>query len=465
MSWYCALGAVRYHFPDLKSLLAKASPAREGDERAGVAAHSAEQREAACVCLRDLPLRQFLEDPVLPWEDDDVSRLILETHDAAAFAPLSGWTVHQFCRWLLDDDTDGVALAKLANGLTPEMVAAASKLLTNHELLLVASKIRVITRFRNTQGLRGHVSVRLQPDYPTDCLHGLAAPVLDGLAKGCGDAMIGIKPRTRSLSGQTFLLHVLDEIIARHGIPTQSCLFTDLPSQMEARRLHAPLDLVFQTLSGTERANRNLGADRGVLAEARQAALAAKRCPSQAQVVYFQTGQGTGLCPFTRHGLDQQTIEARAYAVARAFDPFLVNTVIGRNGSTYLANTKQRVRAGLEDIFCGKLLGLPMGADVCCTDGNHEDMDILLAMLGLAGSQSLTRLPCDTEVGRPKPLSLAEDDHQLRKILGLRPAPEFEDWLFEMGIFDDVNRMAPHGRSTGLSISPWLHKLAAIQAS
>ncbi len=438
------IGARRHSFEGLAELLAKASPERSGDQLAGVAAESAEERVAAQCLLADVPLSDFLAEPLIPYEEDEVTRLILDSHQPAAFVRLSTLSVGQFREWLLDYSTDGAALEAVAAGLTPEMVAAVSKIMSNQDLILVAAKRNVITAFRNTIGLPGRLSVRLQPNHPTDDVHGIAASTLDGLLYGCGDAVIGINPATDSVAAMETLLKLLDELIQRHQIPTQSCILAHVTTAIECISRGAPVDLVFQSVAGTEAANRSFGIDLALLDEARQAALSLNRGTVGNHVMYFETGQGSCLSASANHGLDQQTCEARAYAVARAFSPLLVNTVVGFIGPEYLYNGKQIIRAGLEDHFCGKLLGLPMGCDVCYTnhaDADQDDMDNLLTLLGVAGCNFIMGVPGADDIMLGYQSTSFHDSHYLRQVLGLRPAPEFDTWLQEHGIVKDGTRL------------------------
>lgn len=426
-----------YTFPDLKTLMAKASPEKSGDQLAGIAASSAEERIAARMVLADLPLSRFLEEPLIPYEDDEVTRLILDTHDKSAFEPIKSLTVGGLRNWLLAYETDSESLAAIAPGLTPEMVAAVSKLMRNQDLILVAQKCRVVTAFRNTIGLPGRLSARLQPNHPTDDLNGIAASIVDGLLYGCGDAVIGINPASDSPQATRALLEMLDELIQRYAIPTQSCVLAHATSQIRAIEEGAPLDLMFQSIAGTEAANRSFGIDLKLLAEAQAAALSLKRGTVGQNVMYFETGQGSALSANAHHGVDQQTCEARAYAVARAFKPLLVNTVVGFIGPEYLYNGQQIIRAGLEDHFCGKLLGLPMGCDVCYTnhaEADQDDMDTLLTLLGVAGCTYVMGVPGADDIMLSYQSTSFHDILYLRSTLGLRPAPEFEAWLEQMQI-------------------------------
>jgi len=432
-----SVGGVRYGFDSLAELLARATPARSGDELAGICAATAQERIAAQIALADLPLRRFLNEAVVPYETDEVTRLILDTHDAAAFAPISSFTVGDLRDWLLSDDATGERLAALAAGLTPEMAAAVSKLMRLQDLVLVARKIRVVTRFRTTVGLPGRLSTRLQPNHPTDDAAGIAASIVDGLMLGSGDAVIGINPVSDSLRTLMDLLRLIDRARERFAIPTQSCVLAHVTTQMEAMRGGAPVDLVFQSIGGTEATNKSFGVSIALLDEAHQMARELKRGGIEGElfepnVMYFETGQGSALSANAHHGVDQQTIEARAYAVARRYRPMLVNTVVGFIGPEYLYDGKQILRAGLEDHFCGKLLGLPMGCDVCYTnhaEADQDDMDALLTMLGAAGVNYIMGVPGADDIMLNYQSTSFHDALYLRRVLGLRPAPEFEAWL------------------------------------
>jgi ethanolamine ammonia-lyase large subunit len=428
-----------YAFADLRELLAKATPARSGDYLAGVAAATSEERVAAQMALAALPLSTFLNEAVIPYEEDEVTRLIVDGHDVAAFAPVRHLTVGDFRNWLLGDDADEAALARLAPGITPEMAAAVSKIMRIQDLVQVARKCRVVTRFRNTIGLAGTLSTRLQPNHPLDDASGIAASLLDGLLYGSGDAVIGINPATDNLPQVMRLLAMLDEIIARHAIPTQSCVLTHVTNTIAAIERGAPVDLVFQSIAGTQAANASFGIDLKLLEEARQAALSLGRGTVGENVMYFETGQGSALSARAHHGVDQQTCEARAYAVARKFQPLLVNTVVGFIGPEYLYDGKQIIRAGLEDHFCGKLLGLPMGCDVCYTnhaEADQDDMDVLLTMLGVAGCTYVMGVPGADDIMLNYQTTSFHDALYARRVLGLDPAPEFLAWLRAMGIVE-----------------------------
>lgn len=434
-----------YLFEDLKTLLAKASPLRSGDILAGVAADSFEERIAAQLALADLPLKTFLNEAVVPYEQDEISRLILDGHDANAFAPISHFTLGQFRDWLLSDQANSLTLDALAPGLTPEMVAGVSKLMRNQDLIAVAQKSEVISRFRNTIGLRGHLATRLQPNHPTDDPKGVAASIIDGLLYGSGDAVIGINPATDSPSAVRTLLHLIDDLREKYQIPTQSCVLCHVSTTLRIIQ-EAPVDLVFQSIGGTEQCNRSFGIDLALLQEAQAAALDLNRGTIGSQVMYFETGQGSALSANAHFGVDQQTLEARAYAVARKFDPFLVNTVVGFIGPEYLYDGKQIIRAGLEDHFCGKLLGLPMGADICYTnhaEADQDDMDALLTLLGVAGCNFIMGIPGSDDIMLNYQSTSFHDALYLRKVLGKKPAPEFEQWLLAQGILDENGRKLP----------------------
>ena len=446
MAYRQTLGGVNWQFADLRVLLARASPARSGDALAGLAAGSATERMAARLALAELPLKAFLSEALIPYEADEVTRLIIDTHDLAAFAPVAHLTVGDFRDWLLSDAADTAALAALAPGLTPEMVAAASKLMRNQDLIAVARKCSVVTRFRNTLGLPGHLAVRLQPNPPTDDLRGIAAAIVDGLLYGVGDAVIGINPVGDSLAQLEALLRLLDRVIAQLAIPTQACVLTHVTNSLALIERGVPVDLVFQSVAGTEQANRSFGIDLALLREARAAALSLGRGARGDNVMYFETGQGSALSAEAHHGVDQQTCEARAYAVAREFKPLLTNTVVGFIGPEYLFDGRQILRAGLEDHCCGKLLGLPMGCDVCYTnhaEADQDDMDNLLTLLGVAGVNFVMGVPGADDIMLNYQSSSFHDALYLRQALGLRRAPEFQAWLEGQGIADAAGRLQP----------------------
>ncbi|MGB7802588.1 ethanolamine ammonia-lyase subunit EutB [Buttiauxella sp.] len=428
-----------YRFASLKELMAKASPARSGDNLAGIAAQSAEECMAAKMALADVPLREILDNPLIPYEQDEVTRLIIDTHDKTAFQAISHLTVGDFRNWLLDDATDSQTLRQVAKGITPEMAAAVSKLMRNQDLILAASKCQITTRFRNTIGLRGHLSVRLQPNHPTDDMKGIAASMLDGLLYGAGDAVVGINPASDSLPVLERLNYMMDDIISRFAIPTQSCVLTHVTNTLQLIERGAPVDLVFQSVAGTEAANSGFGINLALLQEAHDAALSLNRGTLGNNVMYFETGQGSCLSSNAHHGVDQQTCEARAYSVARHFNPLLVNTVVGFIGPEYLYDGKQIIRAGLEDHFCGKLMGLPLGCDVCYTnhaEADQDDMDTLLTLLCNAGLTFLIGVPGADDIMLNYQSTSFHDALYARRLLGLKHAPEFAEWLTRMQIID-----------------------------
>jgi len=435
-----------YRFEDLKTVLACASPRRSGDELAGIAAQSGEQRVAARRVLADLPLTVFLNEAVIPYETDEVTRLIMDRHDEAAFAPVASLTVGGFRDCLLSHAADSAALTRLAPGLTPEMVAAVSKLMRNQDLITVAAKCEIVSAFRSTVGLKGRLSSRLQPNHPTDDPLGVMASTLDGLRFGIGDAVIGINPASDSVAACVTLLDLIDRLRQRFDIPTQSCVLSHVTTTLAAIGQGAPVDLVFQSIAGSEKANTGFGISLSLLAEAQDAAQSLKRGTVGQDVMYFETGQGSALSANAHHGVDQQTIETRAYAVARAFRPFLVNSVVGFIGPEYLYDSKQIIRAGLEDHFCGKLLGLPMGLDVCYTnhaEADQDDMDSLMTLLGVAGVNFLIAVPGADDVMLSYQSLAYHDVLGLRELLKARPAPEFDLWLDKMGMLDGDRRLAP----------------------
>lgn len=448
----------RHHFPSLRELLARASPARSGDVLAGLAARTAAERVAAQMALAEVPLRAFLSEAVVPYEDDEVTRLIVDGHDAAAFAPVAHLTVGDFRDWLLAYETDAATLAALAPGLTPEMVAAVSKLMRLQDLVLVASKCRVVTRFRSTIGLPGRLSTRLQPNHPTDDVRGIVASVVDGLLYGSGDAVVGVNPASDAPAVLRRLLDVLDALRERHAIPTQTCVLAHVTATLDLMAQGAPVDLVFQSVAGTEAANRSFGVTLALLDEAHAAARALGRGGPDANVMYFETGQGSALSALAHHDVDQQTCEARAYAVARRYAPLLVNTVVGFIGPEYLHDGKQITRAGLEDHLCGKLLGVPMGCDVCYTnhaDADQDDMDALLTLLATAGCTYVMGVPGADDVMLGYQSTSFHDALYVRQLLGLRPAPEFERWLQTMELLDARGRLVPP-RERALALSAGL---------
>ncbi|MDV7213963.1 ethanolamine ammonia-lyase subunit EutB [Azotobacter beijerinckii] len=458
-----AVGGQTWRFGSLRELLAKASPARSGDYLAGVAAESDAERVAAQMALAEVPLGHFLNEAVIPYEADEVTRLILDGHDAAAFAPVSHLTVGGLRDWLLGSAADEASLRALAPGLTPEMAAAVSKLMRVQDLVLVAQKIRVETRFRNSLGLRGRLSTRLQPNHPTDDPAGIAASVLDGLLYGSGDAVIGVNPASDSLEAIGELLKMLDAVIQRYQIPTQACVLTHVTSSIAAIERGLPVDLVFQSIAGTQAANASFGIDLAVLREGYEAGLSLKRGSLGDNLMYFETGQGSALSANAHYGVDQQTCEARAYGVARRFRPLLVNTVVGFIGPEYLYNGKQIIRAGLEDHFCGKLLGLPMGCDICYTnhaEADQDDMDMLLTLLGVAGVNFIMGVPGSDDVMLNYQSTSFHDALYARQSLGLRAAPEFEAWLARMGILRQEGGRLILGDELPVAFRPALARLS-----
>ncbi|MDE2363589.1 MAG: ethanolamine ammonia-lyase subunit EutB [Hyphomicrobiales bacterium] len=434
----------RFCFPDLRTLLAKASPSRAGDRLAGLAARSAAERVAARLALADVPLKRFLAEEIVPADNCEISRLIFESHDVQAFSQVSHMTVGQFRDWLLSEDATREALSSVAAGITPEMAAAVSKLMRNQDLVLAARKIANVTRFRSTIGLPGRLSVRLQPNHPTDDVRGIAASVIDGLLHGAGDAVIGVNPATDSLAQTSLLLSRLDEMRHRFEIPTQTCVLAHLTTTMQAMNRGAPVDLVFQSIAGSQAANDSFGVSIALLDEAHAAAQALNRGTIGRNCMYFETGQGSALSANAHHDVDQQTMETRAYALARRYQPLLVNSVVGFIGPEYLYDGKEITRAGLEDHFCGKLLGLPMGVDVCYTnhaEADQDDMDGLLTLLGVAGCTYVMGVPGADDIMLNYQSTSFHDALYVREVLGLRPAPEFEAWLLRMGITDETGNI------------------------
>lgn len=451
------LGARTWHFKSLADLMAKATPARSGDRLAGVIADSAEERVVAQMRLAELPLREFLNEALVPYENDEVTRLIVDTHDIKAFKPIAHLTVGDFRNWLLSGHATPASLESVRGGLTPEMVAAVSKLMRNQDLILVAKKCHITTAFRNTIGLPGHLSTRLQPNHPTDDMSGIAASLLDGLLYGSGDAVIGINPATDNVSQAIKLMGLMDDVIQKYDIPTQSCVLTHVTNTLEAIEQGAPVDLVFQSIGGTEATNSSFGFNLATLKEAQDAALSLNRGTVGRNVMYFETGQGSSLSANAHHGLDQQTCEARAYAVARRFDPLLVNTVVGFIGPEYLFDGKEITRAGLEDHFCGKLLGVPMGCDICYTnhaEADQNDMDNLLTLLGVAGCTFIMGIPGSDDIMLNYQTTSFHDALYARRVLNLKPAPEFEDWLVRMQIFENAASYEPNRQLPDLFKGP-----------
>jgi ethanolamine ammonia-lyase large subunit len=440
-----AIDGHSYVFDGLRDLMAKATPPRSGDRLAGVAAETAAEMIAARMALADVPLRQFLHEAVVPYEDDEVTRLIIDSHDATAFATISSLTVGAFRDWLLSDAATPAVLRTLAAGVTPEMAAAVSKLMRNQDLILVAKKCEVVTRFRSTIGLRGRMSARLQPNHPTDDIRAISASILDGIMLGSGDACIGINPASDDPAVLGELVRLTDTIISRLQIPTQSCVLAHVTTTLQLINQGFPVDLVFQSVAGTQAANRSFGVDLAILKEAHQAGLSLRRGTVGNNLMYFETGQGSALSAGAHHGVDQQTCEARAYAVTRAFDPLLVNSVVGFIGPEYLYDGKEIIRAGLEDHCCGKLLGLPLGVDVCYTnhaEADQDDMDNLLTLLAAAGVTFIMGVPGADDVMLNYQSTSFHDALYVRDLFGLKRAPEFDDWLFRVGLAGADFRLA-----------------------
>jgi ethanolamine ammonia-lyase large subunit len=436
-----------YRFNDLKTLLAKATPFRTGDALAGLNAASYEERVAAQMVLADVPLKTFLNEAIIPYESDEVTRLIIDDHSAAAFTPISHFTVGDMRDWLLSDEVSTTVLQEIAPAITPEMAAAVSKIMANQDLIAVAKKCEVVTRFRNTIGLKRHFSTRLQPNHPTDDAKGIAASMIDGLLLGSGDAVIGINPATDSPAITLGLLRMIDALRQQFDMPVQSCVLSHITTTLKLinENNEAPVDLCFQSIGGTEKTNASFGINLGLIEEAYEATLSLKRGTLGNNVMYFETGQGSALSANANHGVDQQTCEVRAYAIARKFNPLLVNTVVGFIGPEYLYDGKQIIRAALEDHFCGKLLGLPMGCDVCYTnhaEADQDDMDNLLTLLGVAGCNFIMGVPGSDDIMLNYQSTSFHDALYLRRVLGLRPAPEFEQWLLKQGITDEKGNIA-----------------------
>jgi len=444
MAYQHTIGRKVYKFSDLKVLLAKASPHRSGDVLAGLSASNYEERVAAQIALADVPLKRFLEEEIIPYETDEVTRLIIDNHNYTSFTLINTLTVGEFRDWLLSDTTTSEILQSVADGVTPEMAAAVSKLMRNQDLVAVARKIEVVTQFRDTIGLKGRFSTRLQPNHPTDDPRGIAASMIDGLLYASGDAVIGINPATDSLNEVGNLLVLMDALRQQFDIPTQSCVLSHITTTLELIRSGFPVDLCFQSIGGTEKSNASFGINLALLDEAYEATLSLKRGTVGQNVMYFETGQGSELSANANLGVDQQTCEARCYAVARRYKPLLVNTVVGFIGPEYLYDGKQIIRAALEDHFCGKLLGLPMGADICYTnhaEADQDDMDNLLVLLGVAGCNFIMGVPGSDDIMLNYQSTSFHDAIYLRKVLGLRPAPEFEQWLFSQGITDEQGNL------------------------
>lgn len=464
MKYKIQLNHQTFDFNDLKTVMAKASPARSGDSLAGIAAESGLERVAAQLTLAEVPLKQFLNEAVIPYKTDEVTRLIIDEHDNEAFSIISHLTVGDFRNWLLSVEASTEVLSQIAKGVTPEMAAAVSKIMRIQDLILVAKKCRVITKFRNTIGMENRLSTRLQPNHPTDDPAGIAASILDGLLYGSGDAVIGINPATDNVETVLVLIQMLNDIIERYQIPTQSCVLAHVTTTMRAIENGAPVDLVFQSIAGTQKANESFGITLNLLDEAYEAGLSLNRGTTGNNVMYFETGQGSALSANAHEGVDQQTCEARAYAVARKYHPLLVNTVVGFIGPEYLYNGKQIIRAGLEDHFCGKLMGLPMGCDICYTnhaEADQDDMDMLLTQFAAAGGSFIMGVPGADDIMLNYQSTSFHDALYIRQLFGLRPAPEFESWLLEHGIFEQTNTLSTSGQLPAIFQSP-LRQIKAV---
>lgn len=458
MSYHHTIRGERFVFADLRELLAKANEEKSGDRLAGIAAGTERERVAAKLALSEVPLDDILQRPLIDPDHDDVSRLILERHDATAFAPIRGLTVGQFREYLLADNVGETELRQLAPGITPELAAAVAKLMGNKDLVLVARKIRQVTRCRNTVGQRGVLAIRAQPNHPADDVKGIALAALDGLLYGCGDAVIGVNPATESVDCVARILRQLDALIGKIGVPTQACCLAHLSTQLACLERGVPIDLLFQSIAGTQKANASFGITLDMLRQGRERVLEQHGRRADVnwvgnQVMYFETGQGSALSADAHHGIDQLTLEARAYGVARAFDPFLINSVVGFIGPEYLYDERQIIRAGLEDHFMGKLLGLPMGCDVCYTNhaaADQNSADNLLLLLAAAGCNYFMGVPCGDDVMLNYQSTSYHDAVAMRRLFGLRPAPEFAAWLEERGIFRNGELAPGPGRDRWL---------------
>jgi ethanolamine ammonia-lyase large subunit len=448
MSYKQTIKEKTYQFKDLKDLMAKASPFRTGDALAGLCAETYEERVAAQIRLADVPLKVFISDVIVPYEKDEITRLIIDEHNLYKFAVISHLTVGEFRDWLLKDETDTLVLKEIEEGVTPEMAAAVSKIMRNQDLIAVAKKCEVVTKFRNTVGMAGCLSTRLQPNHPTDDSKGILASIIDGLFYGSGDAVIGINPASDSPAAVLKLLVLMDRLRTQFEIPTQSCVLSHITTTIDLINKNAPVDLCFQSIAGTEKANDSFGINLALLDEAYQATLSLNRGTIGKNVMYFETGQGSALSANSNHGVDQQTCEARAYAVARKYKPMLVNSVVGFIGPEYLFDGKQIIRAALEDHFCGKLMGLPMGVDVCYTnhaEADQDDMDNLVTLLGVAGCNFIMGIPGSDDIMLNYQSTSFHDALYVRKVLGLKPAPEFEQWLARHNLIDHQGKLLDPG--------------------
>ncbi|MGA3104835.1 MAG: ethanolamine ammonia-lyase subunit EutB [Terriglobales bacterium] len=440
-----------FHFPDLRTLFAKANEEKSGDHLAGIAARSDRERVAAKRKLADLPLQEIVNRPLIDPDDDDVTRLILDTYDRQAFHSIASMTVGEFREFLLDDATAESQLRPIQNAIIPEIAAAVAKLMSNKDLVLAAAKIRNVTRCRNTMGERGVLGIRAQPNHPTDDIGGILLSAFEGLLYGCGDAVIGVNPATDSVETVSAILHALQRLVDAYKIPTQTCVLAHITTQLAALERGSPVDLLFQSVAGTEAANRSFGITLSMLREGHDKIRAHHRQRDTPWVgdnaMYFETGQGSALSAEAHHGLDQLTLEARAYGVARTFQPFLVNSVVGFIGPEYLYDERQIIRAGLEDHFMGKLLGLPMGCDVCYTNhaaADQNSADNLLLLLSAAGCNYFMGVPCSDDVMLNYQSTSYHDALAARRLFNLRPAPEFLTWLQNMGIYHNTEPASPN---------------------
>src|SRR6202047_1876848 len=434
----------RFAFSDLRELFAKANEEKSGDQLAGLAARSERERARAKPKLADVTRDEIVRQPLIDPDKDDVTRLILDTFDQEAFRAIASMTVGGFREFLLDDATTGTQLKPLQKAIIPEIAAAVAKLMSNKDLVLAAAKIRNVTRCRNTMGERGVLGIRVQPNHPADDIGGILLSAFEGLLYGCGDAVIGVNPATDSVETVSAILTALNRLVDTYEIPTQTCCLAHITTQLAALKSGAPVDLLFQSVAGTEATNLSFGITLNMLREGREQVLEHHRQRETRwagdDVMYFETGQGSALSAEAHHGVDQLTLEARAYGVARAFQPFLVNSVVGFIGPEYLADERQIIRAGLEDHFMGKLLGLPMGCDVCYTnhaDADQNSVDNLLLLLGAAGCNYFMGVPCGDDVMLNYQSTSYHDAIGVRRIFKQRPTPEFLRWLEQAGIYRD----------------------------
>jgi ethanolamine ammonia-lyase large subunit len=435
----------RFVFADFREMFAKANEEKSGDQLAGIAAQSERERVAAKRQLADLPLAEIVAQPLIDPDTDAVTRLILDTFDREAFRPIQSMAVGELREHVLDDATGEAELKQLGRAIIPEIAAALAKIMSNKDLVLAATKIRNVTRCRNTMGERGVLGIRVQPNHPVDDIGGILLAAFEGLLYGCGDAVIGVNPASDSVETVSAILLALERLVETYNVPTQICCLAHIAAQLAAMERGAPVDLLFQSIAGTEAANRSFGISLAMLREGREKVLEHHRSRDVAwvgeQAMYFETGQGSALSAEAHHGVDQLTLEARAYGVARAFDPFIVNSVVGFIGPEYLYDERQIIRAGLEDHFMGKLLGLPMGCDVCYTNhaaADQNSADNLLLLLGAAGCNYFMGVPCSDDVMLNYQSTSYHDALAARRLFKLRPAPEFLAWLESSGIYRDA---------------------------